>query len=119
MWEYTIKDGKWFFERSGWSSEIIGFLVSVDSPELYNQIYEIVGRDQKVNFKDPVITLMKHGHVDKVKEYYLTIVDSPLRMFSDFHYFELKPTEEHKEIVNKIISTSCLPKRFIASLIDG
>jgi hypothetical protein len=109
MWEYYIKNGNWV-HPSGFACTVLGVCISVDKPSLYDSI--------NYDMRKETITLQKHGDINYVKSFYLYIVDTPLRNFCDFYYLQLAATEINAENLNKIISTSCLPKKYLDKLID-
>jgi len=119
-YQYYIEDGKWKFSESNFSDCILGVCISVDSPEYYRKLNEDLNitRDFSSTINESIITVQKHGIKEEVKKTYLIYVDSPLREFCDFHYIELKPTELNCSNINHIISTSCLPVKFLNKLIE-
>jgi len=118
-YQYYIEKTKWKFTSSLFSDDILGVLISVDKKELYVELNNCLcpNCDFSKHMPDTCITLQKHGYIKNVKEFYLTYVDSPLRKFCDFHYIELLPTYKNCENINKIISTSCLPVKYLDKLI--
>jgi hypothetical protein len=116
--EYYIEDGIWRFYSSEFNGEILGVLISLDSKDYYKTLNEQLGtRDFYSSMPNNIITLLKHGIPEIVKSHYLVYVDSPLREFCSFHYIELKPTNLNCNNINKIISTSCLPEKYLHNLI--
>jgi hypothetical protein len=117
MTEYSIIDGQWVW--GGYYYDIIGVLFSIDSPEYYNHMATVMSIDRIMNsIKEPIITLQKHGKPEIVHDYYLQYVDSPLRQFCTFRYVTLLPTQINCDNLNKIISTSCLPVKYLNKLIE-
>ena len=116
--EYIIKNRLWYCPQTDYKTDILGVCISVDSPKYYNKISDELSIPRMNNmFEEPCITLLKHGKKENVKEHYLTYVDSSLRGFCSFHYIELFPNEINCENINKIISTSCLPVKYLEKLI--
>lgn len=109
---YEIINNMWYCPYSNYSTDLLGVCISIDTPEYYKDFVNYH------NIKSPIITLLKHGDKQKVKDYYLTCVDSPLRQYCAFKYVELFPNNINCENINKIISTSCLPVKYLNKLID-
>jgi hypothetical protein len=115
---YIIKNGNWVYSN-GHTSTTLGVCISLDRPSLYTALGEelnIPRLDESI--KDEVITLLKHGNVEFVRNYYLYLVDSPLRQYCTFYFIELSAKETNAKNLNKIIDTSCLSKKYLDKLIS-
>lgn len=117
---YTIKNDKWWSEFTSDELDILGVCISVDLPTLYEAYNDFTGgRDWSKTIDEKIITIQKHGNTTWVQTYYLYLVDSPLRQFCHFYYIELNATDINCENINHIISTSCLPVKYLHRLIEG
>lgn len=117
-YSYYIENGLWKFTSSSFVGDLLGVLISIDKKDYYKKLNkELCVRNFSSQLPDSIITLQKHGIPTNVKKYYLTYVDSPLREFCSFYYLELFPTNINCENINKIISTSCLPLKYLDNLI--